>query len=237
MIVLAIDTSTDLAGVGLFDTEANRTLYALAWTARRQQTRDLAVRLQTAFQACHIAPSGLGMIAVATGPGSFTGVRIGISVAKGMALGLQPRIPLVGIPTMSVILWPMYRQAQILAPEARLIGVLPAGRDNHIWTGMSAQAPWCFGAGDIHHLGTCQEFGSFLQADVQPAAGRCTWVGGEMSPELLTLVTDLPRSVALESREGAWTVAVLARLARLRWQQDPDCTAVRNLAPIYVSSL
>jgi len=67
-----------------------------------------------------VLPSELRGIAVALGPGSFTGLRIGLGVAKGLALTLA--IPLMGIPTLDIL---VYAQARKPGP---VCAVLQAGR-------------------------------------------------------------------------------------------------------------
>ncbi|NIV31010.1 MAG: tRNA (adenosine(37)-N6)-threonylcarbamoyltransferase complex dimerization subunit type 1 TsaB, partial [Anaerolineae bacterium] len=88
--------------------------------SRRHHTAELAPEVALTLRACGAGPADLGAIVVAQGPGSYTGLRIGMAMAKGMALahGLQ----LVGIPTLEVI-------ARAQAPrEEPMLAVIEAGR-------------------------------------------------------------------------------------------------------------
>lgn len=119
---LAIDTATDRASVAV---EVDGAVAAEStWSSRRRHTVELAPTVARALEAAGVAADELGGIAVAIGPGSYTGLRIGLALAKGLAL---PRgIPLVGVPTLHVL-------AAALAPLAAARGVplwavLAAGR-------------------------------------------------------------------------------------------------------------
>lgn len=57
--------------------------------------------VDTAVSSAGITPAGIGAVAVGTGPGGYTGVKVGVSTAKGMALGLG--VPLAGIPTLDLL--------------------------------------------------------------------------------------------------------------------------------------
>ena len=66
---------------------------------RREETLPAAAE---ALAQAGVEVDGVGILAVTTGPGSFTGVRIGISVVKGFALGLPQPPQLIGLPVLSV---------------------------------------------------------------------------------------------------------------------------------------
>lgn len=97
--VLAIDTATDVASVALHD--GQRVLAETTWRARLGHSRWLVQEVQRLFERTEAQPSGVAGIAVAAGPGSFTGVRIGLSVAKGLAVGWD--VPLWPVNTLDVL--------------------------------------------------------------------------------------------------------------------------------------
>jgi tRNA threonylcarbamoyladenosine biosynthesis protein TsaB len=155
VIILAIDTAAELAGAGLFD---DGTLMAeISWRSRQNQSRELLPAVDWLLSSRGLAKAALEAIAVCTGPGSYAGLRVGISAAKGLAFGLG--IPLMGIgrlagdaepyaiengPTVFTVqaagraelAWAAYRReggvleeeiAPHLSPEGAILETAPAG--------------------------------------------------------------------------------------------------------------
>lgn len=120
--LLAIDTSAERAGIALFDGEL---LHACAWPAERRQTTEVPPRIADLLERAGLAPGDLGGVAVAIGPGTFTGLRVGLSLAKGLALA--EGLPLVGIPTLEATALPWIRAGR------SVIAMLPAGRGRLVW--------------------------------------------------------------------------------------------------------
>ena len=102
-MILAIDTATQYAGLALYNQDG---IYAEeSWQAGRNHTVELMPRLARLFQSANVTVPELEAIAVSLGPGSFTGLRIGLAAAKGLALPHQ--LPLVGIPTLDTVAYPL----------------------------------------------------------------------------------------------------------------------------------
>lgn len=95
---LAIDTSSDNASLALAD--GDRVLFEINWHSGQNHTVELLPRLAYLMKQCGISIKTLSAIFVARGPGSFNGLRVGISTAKGLAFSLG--IPIVGISTLSL---------------------------------------------------------------------------------------------------------------------------------------
>lgn len=93
MWVLGIETAGDRGGVSLWHEDEGD--YEFRFPARRRHAERLAPAVRGLLEQAGIAPGSLGLIAVDVGPGSFTGVRIGVAFAKAMAQGLG--LPLVGV--------------------------------------------------------------------------------------------------------------------------------------------
>ncbi|MBN1956117.1 MAG: tRNA (adenosine(37)-N6)-threonylcarbamoyltransferase complex dimerization subunit type 1 TsaB [Anaerolineae bacterium] len=117
-MLLAIDTATRLASLALHDGRQVR--YEATWEAGRQHTVQLTPRLVSAMQEMGLASTELQGVAVTVGPGSFTGLRVGLAVAKGLALAQN--LPLIGIPTLDVVASAQGRDRRVL------VAVLQAGR-------------------------------------------------------------------------------------------------------------
>ena len=97
-MIIAIDgASTDLS---LAVAEPDGTLLADdAWTSAQRQSAELLPRLLALLERADRPMRDTTVVAVGTGPGSFTGLRVAMALAKGVAFGL--RIPIVGVPSLS----------------------------------------------------------------------------------------------------------------------------------------
>jgi tRNA threonylcarbamoyladenosine biosynthesis protein TsaB len=98
-VLLAIDTATHLIGLALYD--GTQVINQSVWTSDNYHTVELAPAIEKALKKSSIDHGDLGAIAVASGPGSFTGLRIGIALAKGLALVQQK--PIIGVPTLDTL--------------------------------------------------------------------------------------------------------------------------------------
>jgi tRNA threonylcarbamoyladenosine biosynthesis protein TsaB len=98
-LLLALDTSTSTASVALFD--GQRVVSETTWLAGREHSTRLLVEVEAALERVGRTASDLTGLVVARGPGSFTGVRVALSVAKGMAAGLS--LPLWGVSSLDVL--------------------------------------------------------------------------------------------------------------------------------------
>ena len=117
-MLLAIDTSTRYAGVALAD--GGRVLEGRCWLSTSNHTGELMPVVADLLLSRDLAVADLDGIAVALGPGGFSALRVGVSVAKGLALAA--RIPLVGVDTLRLEAFP-YRQTGLA-----VCALLEAGR-------------------------------------------------------------------------------------------------------------
>ncbi len=129
--LLAIDTSTALAGLALYN--AAGVLAELTWAAGRAQTGSVLREIDHLCQLCSLQPGDLGAIAVAVGPGSFNGLRVGLSTAKGLAFALG--LALIGVPTLDATAYPHGSagypvRAVLLAGRARYVSALYRWHDD-----------------------------------------------------------------------------------------------------------
>jgi len=93
---LAIDTSSNTASVAL--SHKGESLASLTWKTAQNHTMELLPNLLCLLQQAKVELSFIEAIIVAKGPGSFNGLRVGISTAKGLASALN--IPLLGVNTL-----------------------------------------------------------------------------------------------------------------------------------------
>jgi tRNA threonylcarbamoyladenosine biosynthesis protein TsaB len=94
---LAIDTSTNTASLAL--ARGSEILAELSWRCGQNHSTTLLPNLANLLSQTSSGPGSLDAIIVARGPGSFNGLRVGISTAKGLAFSLG--IPVVGISTLA----------------------------------------------------------------------------------------------------------------------------------------
>ena len=98
-MILAIDTATRWLGMALHDGTA--VLAEMGSRCLNNHTIELKPNLQVMMQRANVTPADLDGIAVAIGPGSYTGLRVGMALAKGLALANQT--PLLGISTLDIV--------------------------------------------------------------------------------------------------------------------------------------
>ena len=120
MLLLALDTSTRQASVALCD---EHTLYGeYTWQVGNNHSVELLARVQRLLAECGSSMQAVDGVAVATGPGSFNGVRVALAAAKALAFVTQK--PLVGVSTLELI---AAQQRQWRGP---VCSILDAGRSD-----------------------------------------------------------------------------------------------------------
>jgi tRNA threonylcarbamoyladenosine biosynthesis protein TsaB len=108
MLILAIDTALDACAAGVLDTDAGKLIAQESEVMKRGHAEALMPLIARVMKASGIAFAGLDRIAVTTGPGSFTGLRVGLSAARGIALAANR--PVVGLTTLSAYAAPVVGQ-------------------------------------------------------------------------------------------------------------------------------
>jgi tRNA threonylcarbamoyladenosine biosynthesis protein TsaB len=116
---LAIDTSSNVVSVAL--SHEGEILASLTWQTRQNHTIELLPSLVCLLRQVKVELSSIGAIIVAKGPGSFSGLRVGISIAKGLAFALD--VPLLGVNTLEIEAYPFAFTGVPLRPVQR------SGRD------------------------------------------------------------------------------------------------------------
>ena len=104
MRVLAIDTALSACSVAVVDTDADQTLAAESWPMERGHAEALMPMIQRVLAGAG-GLDAVQRLAVTVGPGSFTGIRVGLAAARGLALATG--LPLVGITTLVALAAPL----------------------------------------------------------------------------------------------------------------------------------
>ena len=226
-MLLALDTATRQSGIALFD---DQTLVAeLNWISHDSQTVELLPRLSQLLSWHALSPSDVQAVAVSLGPGSFTGLRIALSIAKGMAV--VHGLPVLGVPTLDATALPF------VASDKPVCALAPAGRGRVYWA-IYAAAPDDARPVAVH-FGAWQGWRSdYRLGDVQALAGALlqpTLLVGEISPPMHETLNTALAGQGVMHTTGATgrRAASIAELGWLRWRAgDRDDPA--SLAPIYL---
>jgi tRNA threonylcarbamoyladenosine biosynthesis protein TsaB len=214
-MLLAVDTSTRFVGVALYN--GSQVLTEEVWSSHDYHTVELAPAVQQTLARCNLKMSDLSALGVATGPGSFTGLRIGLALAKGISLARH--IPLIGVPTLDVL-----ASAQPVM-DLPLMVALRAGRGRLAVARYRAASGAWEAAGEVELLTT-----QALSAGIsQP-----TLVCGEFTAEERQLLARKRVNVILASpAQSVRRPSYLAELAWRRWQSgETDDPA--TLSPFYL---
>lgn len=225
-MLLALDTATNTASIALYDQTADLLLAEQTWQARRRQTEETIPVIQATLARLEIGADQIDALAVTTGPGSFTGVRIAISVAKGIALGLERPPQIVGLPALCVTAAPFFAPAQ--ATGTSICAFLQAGRGRYNWAVFPPGREFYQPSADEHGFGKLDAFQNGLDA-----VEGSVWLVGEMTPELAESATGLPNLTAVDGVSGLRRAGMLARLAS-RHLAAGHADSLDTLEPIYL---
>ncbi len=219
-MLLALDTATRNASIALYNAEG--ILAEASWRSRENHTVELMAQIARLLDLERVPKSDLKAIGVATGPGSFTGLRVGMSVAKGMAWGLH--IPLIGIPTLDAVAYAFAFQ------PALIWAMVAAGR------GRFAAASYKAQGASVHRTS------DYVLVD---AIGLADLITREDERALVCGEVDAAVENALKERVGARVViappalslrraGLLAELAWARFSRG-EADDPYALAPLYMS--
>jgi tRNA threonylcarbamoyladenosine biosynthesis protein TsaB len=217
-MLLALDTSTQWIGLALYD--GVQVLGEEIWQTHNHHTVEIAPAIQRLMSRCSVLPSALEGIGVALGPGSFTSLRIGLAVAKGMALAL--RLPVAGIPSLDVL-----AAGQPLR-DLPLAAVLQSGR-NKLALGWYDVVDGTWKSRGEAEVTTAEA----LTASIH----KPTLVAGELTAAERQTLARKRRNVLLAT--PAQSVRRPAVLAELAWERlkAGQADEINSLAPIYLRTI
>ncbi|RWA77420.1 tRNA (adenosine(37)-N6)-threonylcarbamoyltransferase complex dimerization subunit type 1 TsaB [Mesorhizobium sp.] len=122
MKLLAIDCAASLCAACVYDAGAGIELGRQVLDLGKGHAEHLMAVIETALKAARVGYDDLDAIAVSIGPGSFTGLRVGVSTARGLALALK--IPAIGVTTLEALA----AEAANAFPGRAVLAALDAGR-------------------------------------------------------------------------------------------------------------
>ncbi len=214
-MLLAIDTSTRMVGLALYD--GVKVLAESIWTGADYHTVELAPAIGEMLKRCGVEINQLEALGVALGPGSFTGLRIGLALAKGLAL--VRGLPIAGVPTLDIL-----AAAQPLVPTP-LAAALRAGRGRLAVSWYQVKGRGWSQTGELEVL-TAAELSERIETP--------TRIAGEFEEEERRLLARKRKLIQLAS--PAMSVRRPGFLAELAWRhwQAGQLESPATLAPIYL---
>ncbi|MCL4303389.1 MAG: tRNA (adenosine(37)-N6)-threonylcarbamoyltransferase complex dimerization subunit type 1 TsaB [Anaerolineae bacterium] len=217
-MILAIDTATQFASLALYSHDG--VLAEESWFADRNHTVEVMPRLTRMLRLANLKVADLAALAVSLGPGSFTGVRIGLAVAKGLAL--PHKLPVIGVSTLEIAAYPL--RSSTLPVWA----VVQAGRGRIIAACYSqSEQEW-----QLLVEPYLTTFENLARQISKPAL--CTGEIDAQAAHLLQRSSDQKAvldSPAARLRRASYLAEIAAQRLEAGDQDDPDA-----LTPIYVSS-
>ena len=214
MMLLAVDTSTAQVGLAIYD--GAQVIGEYAWRSSQRHTVELAPAISDLLSRCGLTMEDVTALGVALGPGSFTSLRVGLALVKGLALSRH--IPLIGIPTLDIL-----ANAQ---PESKLplAVVIQAGRGRFAvgWYKSSRNGWQAQGDARVVTL-------EALKDEVKSPSIVC----GEFTVEDRQKIIENENVQLTSPAQSVRRPAKLAELAWARWQRGETDDAA-SLAPIYL---
>ena len=172
-MILAIETATSVLSVALVSDSGLQ----FSVTVNRNNLHDelLVPLIDTMMKNGHWSLSDVRAVAVSAGPGSFTGLRIGMSAGKGLALALG--IPLVAVPTFDAMAWRVSFRYQSSAPF--LFGPVFDAKRNDVYAALYLIEPGLFRIRSAACAANAEEIPGMFPAG--------TWIAGTGTAKLETL--------------------------------------------------
>lgn len=213
-MLLAIDTSNEWMGLAVYD--GKQVVGERAWRSSQHHTVELAPAIQELLTRCNLTVDALTALGVAIGPGSFTSLRVGLALAKGLAFARG--IPLIGIPTLD-----MLAHAQPVS-ELPLAVAIQAGRGRYAlgWYKNIHGAWQAEGPARVVSV-------EALNDEVQSPSLVC----GEFTDEVRQKIESNKSAQLTSPEDSQRKPAMLAQLAWTRFQNG-DVDEMAALAPIYL---
>ncbi|MEN8240587.1 MAG: tRNA (adenosine(37)-N6)-threonylcarbamoyltransferase complex dimerization subunit type 1 TsaB [Chloroflexota bacterium] len=217
-MLLALDTATRKIGIALYD--GVEILHEAVWQSPFHHTVELSPAIVESLTRAKHSIDDVEAIGLTLGPGSYTGLRIGAAVAKGLAFARK--LPLVAVSTFEVI-----AAGQPLEQDTQLAAVIEAGR-SRLGVGWFRAGEQNWEASKDPELLTPEQLSKKIRTP--------TVICGELNADLRKLLGRKRKNAVLASPASSLRrPAYLAELAWARWQAgETDDPA--TLAPIYLQT-
>jgi tRNA threonylcarbamoyladenosine biosynthesis protein TsaB len=214
MIVLGIDTSGYINAVGAVD--GNRVLTDASFNARTDSLEQIVANIDDVLKGAGLTLDDIQGIGVGLGPGSWTGIRVGVTVGKMLAFSTGK--PVAGVPTLEALAFSARTESQLLCP------VISVGAGGAVYAGLYRPAG-----------GTVERIGEYYTGDVEGLASLITescaviGSGARVYADNITAIAG-KKVIAVEALPSGASVAALAA-ARL---EKGTGDILLSLNPLYL---
>jgi tRNA threonylcarbamoyladenosine biosynthesis protein TsaB len=216
MKVLGIDTSGYANAIGIV--ADGQVLTDLVFEARADSLQKIVANIDAALQKAELTLDDIQGFGVGLGPGSWTGIRVGVTVGKMLAFSTGK--PICGVPTLEVLAHQAHHTSGMICH------VIYAGTGETVYAALYR-----------NHKGTINREGEYYVGDLQGLADMikesAVLVGAEAQSYRALIAQTSESDIRLEAEEGAPRGATVALLAanRLALGESDD---VLSLAPLYL---
>ena len=224
-MLLALDTATRQAGLALYDGKMVRA--ESTWHAGRYHTEWLTSAIQQTLTRIRASMQDLSAVAVTIGPGSFTGLRVAMSLAKGIAAARN--LPIIGIETLDVTAY------SHIGPHVTVCATLAAGRNRHAYAFYDADGPNNSFTRTTVHVAYLADLLNLIS---EHESKHPLHIVGEFTPdERQQFANHAPGSSGMRIVPPALSVRRPAVLAELAWQRflKQEADDLHTLEPIYLN--
>ncbi len=213
-MLLAVDTSTAYVGLAVYD--GAQAISEYTWRSNQHHTVELAPAVAELLSRSGLSMDSIQALGVALGPGSFTSLRVGLSLVKGLALARH--LPLIGIPTLDIyaVSQPVSKLPLLTAIQAGR-GRLAVGWYKGTKKGWQATGPARVASVDM------------LLEEIQNPSIVC----GEFTASEREQLAHHEAIKLVSPAQSVRRPSILAELAWARWQNG-EADDEATLAPIYL---
>ena len=218
MTILAMDTATMVSSVAVAAEE--RVLAEVTAETRFTHSETLVANIEEVLRLADVNREELSAVAVSLGPGSFTGLRIGLAAAKAIAYALS--IPLVGVPTLEVL------AAAFPSPGAIVAPLIDAQKGNGYFalyrfteTGLVCEKDVC--------VASPEEIADAIANEESPVT-----LAGDFARKLMQKGVELPKNASLAPITHIMPRAALVAARAVVRLENGEGKSPMELEPIYV---
>lgn len=218
MPILAIDTATMVSSVAVANEK--KLLAELTVQTRLTHSETLLPHIEQVLQMAGVEKNELTGVAVSLGPGSFTGLRIGLGAAKAIAYGLQ--IPIIGVPTTEALAW------HYPVPGVKVITFIDAQKGN-VYSGVYQWAN-----GGIAEIAPIQVYSLEEAIELCGQQQEIVMAVGDMAAKKLVGREALPANLQVPPQHTVMPRAANVAMAGLQRLAAGKVDNVMDLEPIYI---